>query len=274
MSEEDIDEKQRVTPSLAPSRYRYTFKALILLIVIIALLVGSFLWLSRDSGRAVSPPRGATPTPTPTPTIKATVSPPPQALFYETFQDNHNAWPLSNQGSFLRTIANGKLTLSAIDPNTTLIEGLPNFFPYSNYILTVRFVIEQADLNDSIGVYVRGDNNLDHDYRIDINGNATFDIAKEYLDDRSVPQSIMLDGPEAVPMLHPIGQPNTMTAILQGSNIDVLLNGRQVSSVTDDSYPAGQIALFARHGGSSPAVTVSFSLFEIDRVAAMTTPTP
>jgi hypothetical protein len=115
-----------------------------------------------------------------------------------------------------------------------------------------------------MGVYVRGDSNLDHDYRIDFNGDGTFDIAKEYLDQQSMPQEMLLVGPKRVPELRPAGQYNTVTATLQGPLLSVALNNALIGSVSDSDYTSGQIALFVRHGATSAAVTMSIRTLEVD----------
>ena len=119
-------------------------------------------------------------------------------------------------------------------------------------------------MNDSVGLYLRGDSNLDHDYRIDINGNNTFDIVKEYLGDNNTPQSTTLDGPHSPSMLRPPGQQNIITVVMKGPALVLLINGTVVSSITDSDYMSGQIALFARHGATSGGVTVAFSRVEVD----------
>jgi hypothetical protein len=264
MSSEDAQE--RPAPAHHPPRVRKAIQILVFLIVVGALIFTSIFILTKKTGEADGPGKGKTPTPTPRATATLVIPTPTQALFYDTFQDNRHNWTMSDSGGFVRTISDGRLTLTATNPNTTLIEGLPNFVPYKDFTMTIRFIFEQGDGNDSIGVYLRGDTNLDHDYRFDINGDSTFDVAKELLDNNSQPQSFYLSAPGRVAALHPMGQTNTMTVEMRGSDISVRINDAPVCDLVDSDYPSGQIALFAKHGSTSPAVTASFSLFEIDRL--------
>lgn len=267
MSSEDSKNSQgRPNRALLPLKAGNVFKILLFLIVVGALIFTSIFFLTRRTGRADGPQKGITPTSSPTSTATLVIPTPQQALFYDTFQDNRHNWTMSNSGGFVRTIENGRMTLSATKPDTTLVEGSPNYLRYTDFSLTVNFVFEQGDANDSVGVYLRGDTNLDHDYRIDINGDSTIDVAKEFLDNNTMPQSFFLYAPNRVAALHPMGQLNTLTVIMQGSSISVLINNTPVCQLLDSDYPSGQIALFAKHGATSPVVSAAFSLFEIDRI--------
>ena len=133
----------------------------------------------------------------------------------------------------------------------------------------------QGDANDGMGLYLRGDSTLDHDYRIDINGNNTIDIAKEYLDSKQNGQELLLSPPAHTSYLNPPGHSNTLTVILIGPSITVEVNNIVVATANDTAYTNGQIALFARHGTTSNGVTVSFTRIEIDRLASpFMTPVP
>ncbi|HEV2580960.1 MAG TPA: family 16 glycoside hydrolase [Ktedonobacteraceae bacterium] len=232
-------------------------------LIVIALVAGLFSYYSiRRTGEGGTPTPSRTVVPTPTPTL--IVPTPTQALFYETFIDNRNIWALSNRGGFVREMANGALLLTNTNPLSTLIESIPSETSYDNFTMTITFAFDEGDANDSIGLYIRGDSNLDHDYRIEMSGDSTFDIAKEYLDTQSLPQVLTLDGPERISELRPQGQLNTMIVTAQGPTIRVTLNNTLISSVTDNDYASGQIALFVRHGATSLEATMSVSAIEID----------
>lgn len=239
--------------------YRITAGLLVLLII-----AGSLLFLVRNKSGAVGPALHGKLTPSPTLSPTPTLVVPTQAIFYDTFLDNSHNWVLSNQDGYIRTLTDGMLILADMNPRTTLVESLPNDVLYDDFSITVEFTIAKGDANDSIGLYLRGDNNLDHDYRIDVNGNNTFDIAKEYLDSNSDPQTSTLYDADSPPTLRPPGQQNTLTAIMDGAQMVVLINREVVSSITDSDYSSGQIALFARHGSTSDGVVVAFSKIEIE----------
>jgi len=253
----------------SPPRPRLATRAASFLIVAL-LIAGIFYFYGvRGAGKGDNPPTVATnavSTPTPSPTPSQVIPTPTQALFYDTFLDNRNKWALSYQAGFTRALVDGRLILTNANPQTTLVESLPNEMTYNDFTLTVTFALQIGDANDSVGFYLRGDNNLDHDYRVEISGNNLFDVAKEYLDQQSMPQTLMLEGPESVPALHPPGQLNTLTATLQGPMLSMTINNTLVSTVTDSDYSSGQVALFARHGTSSAGVSMAISSIEIDRL--------
>lgn len=243
------------------------------MVILVLLLAGASFFLIYNNTRAVpsvkgkaTPSPGASRTATPSPTDSATqpIATPTQAIFYDQFLDNNHYWVLSSQAGYIRTLTNGMLILTDMNPQTTLIEGLPNNSQYTNYSMSVNFTVTEGDANDSVGLYLRGDSNLDHDYRVDINGNGTFDVAKEYLDANNAPQSVMLDGPHIASTLYPQGQQNTITVIMKGPALVLLINGTVVSNLSDSDYTSGQIALFARHGVTSDEVTVAISRVEVD----------
>jgi hypothetical protein len=209
--------------------------------------------------------------------VPTAITPPALSTFYDTFINNYHNWPLTPLGSndgYLRIMVNNSLILSNTNP-TPLIEAVPTLTNLDNYVVSTDFTINQGDANDGTGLYLRGDNTLDHDYRIDVNGNNTFDVAKEYLDTQQSQQETMLVPPTHTDILNPPGHTNTLTVILIGPTITVEINNIVVATVNDSSYTNGQIALFARHGATSSGVTISFTRFEIDRLASeFMTPVP
>ncbi len=261
-----------VTQPPRPRKIRGIGYVVGMVILVVLIAVGSFFFIYKNTSAVPAGNGKATPspsvkggiTPSPTDTETPTLAIPTQAIFYDQFLDNSHFWLLSNQAGYIRTLTNGMLTLSDTNPQTTLIEGLPNNAQYTNFSMTVDFTVTQGDMNDSVGLYLRGDSNLDYDYRVDVNGNNTFDIVKEYLGDNNTPQSTTLDGPHSPSILHPPGHQNTITVIMKGPALVLLINGTVVSSITDSDYTSGQIALFARHGATSDGVTVAFSRVEVD----------
>lgn len=258
------DQHQRGHRNQQPAARVFTRIFVLLIVIILGASLFAY-YSSRGVGENGKPtPIGAV---RPSPTATLVIPTPTQAVFYDTFRDNRNSWALSNQDGFLRQIVNGRLLLTNSNPLTTLVESLPNVTRYSDFTLTIAFTIEQGNADDAVGIYLRGDSTLDHDYRIDINGDHTFDIAKEYLDQQSMPQALMLDGPKHITMLHPNGQLNSIVVTAQGASISVQINNTQVSSVVDDDYASGQIAFFVRHGATSPAASMAVSSVEIDRLS-------
>lgn len=206
------------------------------------------------------------PTPTPSPTSIYLETPPAQSEFYDTFKNNALGWSVSSTAGYYRTIKPGELILKNTNRGTTMVESLPINSIFDNCTVMVDLTILKAGRNDSVGIYIRGDTNLEHDYRIDLNGDGTFDIAKEYLDSRNLPQSVMLVGPKSDSALHPHGERNTITLTMNGSQLQLFINNVKVGVVTDSDYISGQVALFAHLEGASQEVTVSFSKVEVDKL--------
>ncbi len=136
------------------------------MVILVALIaVGSFFFIYKNTSAVPAGNGKATPspsvkggiTPSPTDTETPTLAIPTQAIFYDQFLDNSHFWLLSNQAGYIRTLTNGMLTLSDTNPQTTLIEGLPNNAQYTNFLMTVDFTVTQGDMNDSVGLYLRGD---------------------------------------------------------------------------------------------------------------------
>lgn len=243
--------------------------------MVVVLLGGSMFWLMHD--RSSPPSKARTPaTATPAPTwVPTEVTPPAISMFYDTFVNNSHGWSLGSGDGYFRILVNNSLILADTNPNTPLVEAVPASTDLANYVVSADFTINQGDVNDGIGLYLRGDSTLDHDYRVDINGNNTIDVAKEYLDTSQNAQTELLSPPEYSDFLKPLGKHNTLTVIMIDSTITVEVNNFVVATATDATYTDGQIALFARHGGTSRSVTVSFSRLEIDHLASpFETPTP
>jgi hypothetical protein len=191
-----------------------------------------------------------------TPTVQSQLT--PQALFSDNFVDNSNGWYTSDVAGYTRTLSNGQLTLSGTN-HTTLVESLPTSNTFNDFSITVTFTLLKADNHDSAGLYLRGDSNLDHDYRVDIIGDNTYAISKESLDESHNLKTTALVSPTHTPSLRPVGQQNTLTVMMKGSTLAMMLNSTLVKSVTDTDYTHGQIALFVDQGSTSSAVTAAFS---------------
>jgi len=226
--------------------------------IVLLILSSVILYFFLDKGNAQSRTNqdGSSPAATATPLL--TPSSTPQPLFYDDFTGQNKGWYLNNTAGYMRLMVNDSLTLSDTN-HDILIESLPTDRTFSDFVLTVVFTIGQAGNNDSVGVFVRGDANLDHDYRIDIYGNQSFSVSKEYLDAQRDPQSIFLVGPTPTMFLNPAGQQNVLTVIMNGPAMTMRINGSAVAALTDPDYTDGQIALFVQGSQASSQVTASFS---------------
>ena len=262
------EEKTDGDNTQAVRRKRITRVIIIALIVVLLLLsTSSFFFIVRsgNKGSKLATTIGtSTPIPSPTPIYLET--PPVQSEFYDTFKNNAQDWSVSSTEGYYRTVQPGELTLVNTNVNTTMVESLPTNSTFDNGTIIVDFTILEASVNDTVGLYVRGDTNLEHDYRIDLNGNGTFDIAKEYLNSRNNPQSIILFGPKSDTVLNTQGERNTIVLTMNGSRLQLFINNERVGVAIDSDYVDGQVALFVRLGMSSQKIAVCFSKVEIDRI--------
>jgi len=225
-----------------------------LIIGIIALLVilvgGGLFFLLR--------PRGGTTNVTPSPGVTPSIVPTQQALFSDNFSNNNKGWATGNDNGFSRNITNDALVLVENNQNHILPEPLPSNSTYSDFTVTATFTFDQGDQNDSVGIYMRGDSNLDHDYRVDINGDNSYAIAREYIDTNNAPKQHFIVKATHSSAIKPVGQQNTVMAIMKGSQLVLLINGTKVDSINDTNYTSGQIALYVAHGTSSSGARASF----------------
>lgn len=264
MSKPESNMGEEETRSPQPRRGLSVLLIASIIIVFLSLSIGGFMFIQNSKGKGAVLTNG-TQTPTPSATDIYLETPPPQAVFYDTFKNNALGWDLSDTTGYVRTLQNRKLTLTNTNPNTTLIESLPTNTTFDNFVVSIDLTVIKAGRNDSAGFYVRGDNYMDHDYRIDINGDNTFDLAKEYLDSKNNPHSIFLAGPRSSPALDSAGVQNTIKLTMAGPQLALFINNVEVSSIIDGDYSTGQIALFARAGQESRGVAVSFSRVEVDQ---------
>lgn len=262
------------------------FAVAILVIVSCSALVMAKITANNDRAHAQqSPTVTGVPTKnaiTPTPSVTASPSPSltatPTTLFAEDFVNNSKQWAITNVPGLVRTMQNDQLVLS-VNGGRILTESIPSSTSFSDFTLIAEYTLNTAGNDDRVGLYVRGDSNLDHDYRIDILGDNTVTISKEYLDDTNQPQSVELARKSNVSAIHPLGHPNTLQVELNGPTLSVMINDKPViSSLYDADYSHGQIALFVNNSSNSTAgVTAYFSSIEIDSIPnplPMPTPTP
>ncbi len=258
-------------------KHRRLLVAIVCLLLL--LLASSILLVTTIKGSRGNSPysahrrgsAGSTVTPGATPSIFLTPTP----LFSDDFSNNSKGWAMS-KGGYTRSLDQDQLTLSATN-HQILTESLPTSTTFSDFTLITTFTFVKGDAHDSVGLYLRGDSNLDHDYRIDIFGNNTYVISKESLDVSNIEETMTLINPTRTSHLLPTGQANTLTVMMKGSSLVLQINGATVESITDTDYTHGQIALFVENGATSDGVTATFSHIEVnpapDQVPAQATPT-
>src|ERR1017187_1796390 len=149
--------------------------------LLLVILTSSVLIFFYEAGNKPGQARGNATQTTQTKTPISTERLITQPLFSDDFGDQSKGWAVGSTYGYARVISNNTLTL-ANENHTTLTESLPTDLTFSDFSLTVKFTLLQANADDSVGLYLRGDTNLDHDYRIDFYGDTTYSISKEYLD--------------------------------------------------------------------------------------------
>ncbi|RAQ96949.1 family 16 glycoside hydrolase [Thermogemmatispora tikiterensis] len=229
--------------------------------ILALVLVGSVLVLilSLYSQPATSRSHvAASASPSPSPDVLIQAHPAVTPLFSDNFANNSKGWDTTGGPGFSKTIANHALTMT--DRNhRILVAPLPVRQTFSDFQITVDMTLESGDSNDSMGIYMRGDDQLANDYRVDIFGDATYAISKEVTGLDGNTQVRILSGILANKAIKPLGQQNEVTVIIKGDHIVLGVNGHLIASVTDSSYTSGMIALFVSNGTSSPAATAAIT---------------
>ncbi len=182
-----------------------------------------------------------------------------RALFSDNFVNNSKAWDTGSGAGFSSIINGHGMELSEAN-HKILYEPIPGdgsvTANYSDFSATTTFTITKADQNDSVGFYMRGDDNLSQGYFVDIFGDNTYDIVKVFPDAQ---QDTFLISPTSSSAINPVGQQNKLTVLMKGSKIVVLINDKVVNSISDNTYTEGQLALFVENGKSSDGVKAIFS---------------
>lgn len=244
-------------------------RILLLIAAILLLILSMFIVINRGEGVHSRSDSNIPMTPSITPEYLDT--PPAHAEFYDTFKNNAQNWSVSNTSGYVRVINQGGLTLTNTNRNTTLIESVPTSSLFANCTIIVDLTMLKVGLNDSVGIFFRGDTNLEHDYRLDLYGNGNFDIVKEYLDPKNNPKIVVLAKASISSILKPPGDQNTISLTMNGPQLRLYINNVRVSSVTDSDYTSGQIALFAQLNRNSPETTVLFRSVEVDKISGTLT---
>lgn len=213
---------------------------IILLVVLVAGggLLG-FLYIANDHSDAAT---AITPTVAPT----ATPSTPP--LFSDSFQNNSNGWDLTSiPGKYLVKVGGGSMVLED-DDNKLLYELLPGSKTFSNFQLAVDSELSKGDQNNGYGLYIRGASNQNSDlatyYRFELYGDGTYAFFKGTVDANGNSNSNKLVGYTLNSAIQKVGGVNHIAIIANGSSMSFMVNGQKLTTVVDNSYTGGSIALF------------------------------
>jgi Domain of Unknown Function (DUF1080) len=228
--------------------------AILLLIVAILLLIGSgciagyFFLFKNQTG----------PTAVVTPTV-AIVTPSVKPLFGDNFQNNTNKWILASvSGQYAVSISGGQMVLED-DHNQIFWEVVPGQ-TFSDFRLDVDAKLTKGDKTNGYGVYIRGIATQTSDiglfYRFELYGDGTFGLFKGILDTNGNPTNTSLTGKDLISnsAIQTEGTSNHITIIARGSNMQFMVNGVSVYSLTDSSYKGGQVALFVSNVSTAPPI--------------------
>ncbi len=245
----------------------FTLTPLLVIAIVALILVSSSIYYfsTHNTGTAASShtkvsTRLATPT--------ATMFVNEQPLFSDNFFDNSKNWDTRSATGYGISIGNGALTMKEAN-HRIFQEPVPAIVP-TGFTVTTTFTLTQGDQNDSAGLQLRANPDNSQGYIIEVYGDNTFDIVKispDPNDSTSIKLKTLSDQ-EHPPALHPAGQPNTLTVIMKGSTMVVVMNNTVVKTVTDTSFSGGSIDLFLANGETSRAAIATF-----DNIAIYPAPT-
>ncbi len=220
--------------------------------LLLLLIVSGFYFVLRPQGSSkttLTRSSSAATTVRPTPTL--------QALFSENFADNSQNWDVGNGPGYGSVIGNGALTMTGAN-HKTFREPLPTSTSYSDFMITISFTLLKGDQNDSVGLYLRATGDMGQGYYVDIYGNDTYDLAKVTVDANQKAHTRYITEPASTSALHTKGLQNTLTIIMKGSNIILIINDSVVRSVSDSEFTNGKITLFVENSSASSGVAASF----------------
>ncbi len=214
------------------------------IIILLIVLVGGggllgFLYIANHHGNATT---------TITPTVAPTATPSMPPLFSDPFQDNSKGWDLTSiPGKFLVKVGGGSMILED-DDNKLLYELLPGSKTFSNFQLAVDSELSKGDQNNGYGIYIRGASNQNSDlatyYRFELYGDGTYAIFKGTVDANGNSNSSKLVDYTLNSAIQKVGGVNHITVIAKGPSMSFMVNGQKLTTVVDNSYTGGSIALF------------------------------
>ncbi|MDQ6659665.1 MAG: hypothetical protein M3Z24_01720 [Chloroflexota bacterium] len=176
-----------------------------------------------------------------------------QPLFQDTFADNMHKWQTGTYAGYSSAV--GKNQMSLYDANHKLLIESIQHKTFSDYKVVTHFALWQADKNDAVGLYLRGDVTLHQGYFIDIYGDNTYDVVKVAAD---ATKNSSLIFPTFSGSIHSMGQLNTLEVDIKGPKAVLILNNMIIKSFTDSSYSNGTIGLFVQNGNTSNGVKATF----------------
>jgi len=150
-------------------------------------------------------------------------------------------------GQYTVKVNGGSIVLED-DDHKLLSELIPGAKVYSNFKLAVDASLSKGDQNNGYGVYIRGalnqNSNLATYYRFELFGDGSYGIYKGILDANGNSQSNALVNPTSDPAIQKQGGINHLAIVANGPSMTFIVNGQTLSTITDNSYTGGSLALF------------------------------
>lgn len=187
--------------------------------------------------------------------VKTVPTPDTTPLFADQFASNKNGWNTqSDPGKFSATVGSGTLTLE--DDNHSLlwemVPGQNGNKLYSDFQLFVDATLSQGDQNNGYGIFIRAaldpnGNDFNEFYRFSLYGDGSFAIYKGISNNSGTTTNNTLVEDTVNSAIQTGGQVNHIVITAKGSTLTFIVNGQTLSTITDDSYAGGLIALFVNN---------------------------
>lgn len=187
--------------------------------------------------------------------VKTVPTPSATPLFADQFISNKNGWNTqSDPGKFSAAVGSGTLTLE--DDNHSLlwemVPGQNGNKLYSDFQLFVDATLSQGDQNNGYGIFIRAaldpnGNDFNEFYRFSLYGDGSFAIYKGITNNSGTVTNSTLVDDTVNSAIQTGGQVNHIVITAKGSSLSFVVNGQTLSTITDNSYAGGLIALFVNN---------------------------
>jgi hypothetical protein len=123
---------------------------------------------------------------------------------------------------------------------------------YSDFQLFVDATLSQGDQNNGYGVFIRAalnqnGNDFNEFYRFSLYGDGSFAIYKGTSNNSGTVTNSTLVDDTVNSAIQTGGQVNHIVITAKGSTLSFVVNGQTLSTITDNSYAGGLIALFVNN---------------------------